>query len=394
MSDANDTLREGGPDAVRAEFDKVVPFGVIKGVTFQGDVPIDPPRMLVKNLLPFEGIVFIAGQSGTGKTGLAVDLGMAVATGTPFLGRSIRERRGVFILAAEGGGTIGYRIEAARRARVSGDERVPIAFSSEIPQLSTDNDIAKFVAKLGLVGKRFEKEHGVPLGIVMIDTVSAAFQLENENDNSEAARTIAKMRELGRRCNALIMPIHHFGKSTVNGLRGGSAWRDGADVVLAVLTDPENKAKIVEINKARDGPDGPIASFVFRCLQLGVNEEGDPYGTQVVEPLLGRAGSITRRATKEKPEGRAVQLARAAFVEALDAQGENVRIGGDGPLVRGVRLAKVRLLFDRRYATAEDDPKKAAEAARVAFGRGLNKLASEFGTQKIDGVDWGWSLKG
>jgi hypothetical protein len=191
MSDANDTLREGGPDAVRAEFDKVVPFGVIKGVTFQGDVPIDPPRMLVKNLLPFEGIVFIAGQSGTGKTGLAVDLGMAVATGTPFLGRSIRERRGVFILAAEGGGTIGYRIEAARRARVSGDERVPIAFSSEIPQLSTDNDIAKFVAKLGLVGKRFEKEHGVPLGIVMIDTVSAAFQLENENDNSEAARTIA-----------------------------------------------------------------------------------------------------------------------------------------------------------------------------------------------------------
>lgn len=394
MSDPNDTLRSGGPDAVRAGFDKIVPLRTLDGVVFQGDAPIEPPVMLVKGILPFEGIAFIGGQSGAGKTYITIDLAMAIATGSKFFGRSISERKGVFIIAAEGAGMIKYRVEAARQSRVLDDRKVPVAWTSEVPQLSSDADIKRFAAKVELVSQQFEKEHGVRLGVLMIDTVSAVFRLENENDNSEVARAIAKMRELARKSGAVIMPIHHFGKSTLNGLRGGSAWRDGADVVLAVLVDQDTKTRRLEIDKARDGPDGPIAPFAFRWLQLGVSDDGEPYGSHVVEPLLGRAGSISARAANGAGDGRMVRAVRDAFIEALDAHGMDIRIGGSGPVVRGVRLTDVRVLFDRRYATAEDNPAKAAARARMAFMRGLEKLASEIWTQKVDGVDWGWKLKG
>jgi hypothetical protein len=92
-TDPNDTLIEGGPGAVRAEFDNVVAMARRpKGFVFHGDEAISAPPMLVKGMLPVSGIAFIGGQSGAGKTFVAVDLAVALAGGSSFFGRKISER--------------------------------------------------------------------------------------------------------------------------------------------------------------------------------------------------------------------------------------------------------------------------------------------------------------
>src|SRR5208337_5237287 len=84
-------------------------------------------------------------------------------------------------------------------------------------------------------------------------------------------------------------PVHHYGKSDAAGLRGGSLWRGGADVVLSVIADRnELTGKVagreLALAKARDGFEGPIAPFTLRRHDLGTDDDGELFGTLIVEP--------------------------------------------------------------------------------------------------------------
>lgn len=395
MSDPNDTLRTFGADAVRTKFD-TIGLGSVADFIFQGDADLIPPPMLVKGLLPFDGIAFIGGQSGAGKSFIAVDLALALATATPFFGRAVREKVGAVILAAEGRGMLAARVEAARLERAPNERRLPIAWLAEIPQLMSPAEIKKFGSRLAVLGRHFKTEFSVRLGAVFIDTVVATFDMEDEDDNSEAARAIRKMRELGNACGALIVPVHHYGKSITTGLRGGSSWRGGADAVLSVLADRDDttgevRNRRLALAKSRDGAEGPIGRFTFRPVQIGIDCDGETFGTLVVEPILGRT-PISERAVRAMKENRGVRTFREAFTEALDVCGTDIAVLNDGPRVRAVRVQDVRTQFDRRYANGETTAEQRSAATRMAFKRALDQLAGQFATEvKADGVEWVWA---
>lgn len=58
--------------------------GLLKGFIFDGDIPPKAPPQLVQKLIPQQGICFIGGQSGAGKTFVAIDLAVSLASGTSF----------------------------------------------------------------------------------------------------------------------------------------------------------------------------------------------------------------------------------------------------------------------------------------------------------------------
>jgi AAA domain len=399
MNDPNDTLIEGGPGAVRSEFDNIVAMARRpKGFVFHGDEAAAAPPMLVKGILPVSGIAFIGGQSGAGKTFIAVDLAVALASGSSlFFGHKICERVGVVLIAAEGRGMLASRIEAACRHRGIAEKHLPIAWTAEVPELKKPDLIKKFVAGLGVAGQQFRKDHDVRLGVVIIDTVVATFNLDDEDNNSEAARAIRTMREMGNACGALIMPVHHYGKSVTTGLRGGSSWRGGADVIVSVLADRDDttgdvKNRRVAVAKARDGEEGPIAGFALKWMNLGLDVEGAPFGACFVEPALGSGvGTRAAEAVRSKRMDRSEQVFRDAFTEVCDSRGADFSVRGDGPTVRAVRVQDLRAEFDHRYATGEGDPVKLAEASRRAFRRVLERLARQFSTETRGAVEWIWS---
>ena len=397
MSDPNETAVTFGSDAVRAKFD-TIGIGSLADFIFQGDADLVPPPMLVKGLLPFDGVAFIGGQSGAGKTFIAVDLALALATGTPFFGREVRERVGTVILAAEGRGMLAARVEAARLERAPNERRVPVAWAAEIPALMTPAEIKKFGSRLAVARRYFKTEFAVRLGAVFIDTVVSVFDMEDEDDNSEAARAIRKMRELGNASGALIVPVHHYGKTVTTGLRGGSSWRAGADAILSVLADRDDttgevKNRRLALAKSRDGAEGPIGRFAFRPVEIGIDSDGETFGTLVVEPILGRP--IPERSIRAGKENRGVRAFREAFAEAIDTNGVQFAVLNDGPLVRAVRVQDVRAQFGRRYASGEGSEEGRSDAVRVAFKRALHQLAGQFPTEvKADGVEWVWASNG
>jgi hypothetical protein len=356
---------------------------------------INAPRMLVKGLLPYDGIAFVGGQSGAGKTFIAADLAVALGSATPFFDRRINERIGVGIIAAEGAAQMGNRLQAAARARGVKIEDLPIAWKGDAPLLNTAKDVDRLGDQLAELGAFISARYGMRLGAAMLDTVAATFDLEDEDKNSEVARAIRKMRRLGARLGGLIVPIHHYGKSATTGLRGGSAWRAGADVVISVIANRDEltgkvTGRELALAKARDGIEGPIAPFALTFTELGTDPDGDPFGTCIVEPRFG--DPLISAKTKTRQEAGTVKTFRAAFTEALDTAGRNIQVRNNGPLVRAVTVAEVRAQFNLRHATGEADPKKRADAQRHAFKRALADLAHQFPTWVQGDTEWIWSI--
>jgi hypothetical protein len=232
---------------------------------------------------------------------IAVDLSVAVASQTPFFGRAVKERVGVAFFAAEGSEQIGNRLRASADARRVKVDNLPIAWRGDAPLLRNARDVNALVIELQQMNNFMRARYDVRLGVVILDTVVAIFDMDDEDDNSEVARAIRLMRKIGAGFGGLMIPVHHYGKTAATGLRGGSGWRAGADVVMSVIAHRkeltgEVTGRELAQAKARDGVEGPIASFALTFSELGTDEDGDPFGTCVVVP--SESGKSTRKAIR------------------------------------------------------------------------------------------------
>ena len=143
--------------------------------------------------------------------------------------------------------------------------------------------------RLRALDAKFRKEHGVRLGVVILDTLAATFLLENENDNSEASKVIKVLQNLSLALGVLCVPVHHYGKGAETGLRGASAWRAGSDAVLSVTADRNQQTGLVSghslwLSKSRVGEEGPLGAFVLRTMVVGHDEDGDEITSCYVVP--------------------------------------------------------------------------------------------------------------
>jgi len=271
-----------------------------KDVHFDDLKPFTFPPSLIKGLLPRNGIAFIGGQSGAGKTFVAVDLAVALTTGQTFFNRRVKERVGVMFVAGEGAETIQPRLTIARMAR-NVDGTLPIAWTATIPDFTKPDEVRAFISKLRWTNAQMMDQHGVRLGAIVIDTLAAVFALQDENDNSEASKVIRAMKVIGDELDVLMVPIHHYGKGAETGLRGASAWRAGCDAVLSITADRNQLTGVVSghslwLAKSRVGEEGPAGAFSLRTMLLGVDEDGDELTSCYVVPeLMVKQTVATRR---------------------------------------------------------------------------------------------------
>jgi hypothetical protein len=353
-------------------------------------VPIEPPRMLIKKILPASGVAFIGGQSGAGKTFAAITLGVTLATGTEFFKYQVKERIGVAYIAAEGVAMFAARVAAAKLAAgVKGP--IPFAWTGSVPPLQTQQGLATFISALRALDQDMRERFNVRLGVVFIDTVAACFSMQDENSNAEVAQVCNIIRCIGASVDAVMAPIHHYGKDAATGLRGASAWRGTADVVISVTADIDPQSGLVSnrglaIAKARDAEQGPIAPFRLEYVKLGSDEDGEEFGTCVVrdDPERGRQDLV--RANVEKGAQVFGDACRASL-----GLNEDVQLRKDGPKIRGVDLKHVRGKFFQMYVTGEGDEAKQQAATKRAWNRALKKVPSEYAiTKGQDGREWLW----
>jgi hypothetical protein len=367
-----------------------VELSPLDGVVFDGDQSPPAPSELIKGLLPCVGVAFMGGQSGAGKTFIAIDLAVALAIGGPveFFGRRVKERVGVAIFAAEGRGTIASRLHVAKDHR-SATGRLPIVTVMRDFNLADQGEVALFIDALAAIADRLRANFGVRLGLIIIDTLAAGFGLVDENSNAEASATIRTLRRIGEAAGALVMPVHHYGKSEDTGLRGASGYRAGADVVLSVLAKRNETTGAVSdrriaLAKSRTHEEGPISGFDLVYVPIGFDEDGGAFGSCIVVPNAKPISSaIGKRETQSHADF------HRAYDSALRDHGIELPAVNGQAARRMVKTSAVKEEFARCRQAPDGDPVKQRDAARKAFKHALLSLGSKYSEWEDEhGIEW------
>jgi hypothetical protein len=260
-----------------------------------------------------------------------------------------------------------------------------------VPDLKDQKEVAALIQRINAASDELEETYGIPLGLVIIDTMAAAFTFDDENDNSEASSMIKVMKDIGKATGAIVVPVHHYGKASTGGLRGASAFHGGTDVVLSVLAEIDRTEGTVSdrrlsLTKSREDEMGPIAPFDLHYVEIGTHKDGESYGSCYVEPLLDRAGEANKAKTKK--ESASLTAFRKSFTETKLTP---ICIGNDGLQGKAAQIGDVKEEFLRHWTTGEGDPEKRKDAARNAFKRGLKEaLKTGFATGCQDNIEWVW----
>ena len=366
-------------DENNAEDDAVtLPLGIVCA----GAAAAAPAPKLIDGLLSTTGLCFVGGQSSAGKSFIAISMAVALATWQPFFGRAVREKVGTLIIAAEGRQDMQARVAAAKKhIGVEGD--LPILW------MAVPVSWEAFLKDLDHVNAWMKAKHNVRLGAVMLDTVSASFDLKEEDDNAEAARVCKVLRRIGEHVGGVVVPIHHYGKDPSRGLRGASAWTANADMALAVNAEIAPDGTISDrrlaVMKDRSGAQGPVAAFDLVSVEL-VTGDGEVFTNLAVSPI-----EVSLAAATSRWNTNALRNLKHALDEVLPAHGRDESPYADGPMVRIVDSDVLKAEFIKINVVDSDTPEKMAEAQRKAYTRTL-KAAQDRALIQVKNKDGGGQI--
>jgi hypothetical protein len=368
-------------------------FGFSWRIHWHGEAPIEDSRpQLVQGLLPETGAGLISGQWGTYKTFVAIDLSVAVMTGTDFINFPVRRKGGVLFIACEGQSEVAIRLAAAAEAR--GLHKAPFAWIENCPRL-LDANAAKILAEIiTQVSRKMMRDFGVPVVLVFIDTVGRAAgytRAGDENDAALAKQVMKSLADASVATGALFIGLAHFGKNIETGTKGSSDFENDADVVLALLGEKTLSGAVtnprLSVRKRRSGPNGEEFAFRTKVANLGTDQYGYPITTLTIEWL---AEAETKQ-PKSDAWSKSLPLLRQVLMNMLADAGKDIRPFLDGPVVRAVDQEIVRAEFYKSYP-ADGDAKAKQNVRRKAFGRTLKDAQARglIGIREVEAVTYVW----
>lgn len=242
---------------------------------------LDPGRLhwRVKGLWPAVGVCFVGGPSMAGKSFWVLDALARVRRGEPVLGRK-SVASGVVYVAAESAAGVRKRVAGLRS--VIGKFGGGFDLIGQAPNLTDPEDVEDLKAVL-YQAKAAQAATGIELGVVCIDTLSAAIPGADENNAKDMSPVLTALQALAVELGVLVLIVAHTGKDEGRGLRGWSGLLANADG-LVMLESPEGETRIGSVVKVKDGKSGDRFAFALREVQLGSDDDGDPVTTCVVEP--------------------------------------------------------------------------------------------------------------
>jgi hypothetical protein len=262
-------------------------------------VPEEP--YLVRGLLPARGLAAIFGESGSGKSFLAMDLAFAIATAQPeWFGLKVRQAPVAYV-ALEGQSGLNRRIRAweAHHNRELDDRMIRFLTSGfEIADPNIIDALADEV--LGTFGRGC---------VIVIDTLNQSAPGADENNSADMGRIIAGAQSLSARTQGLTILIHHSGKDRSRGLRGHSSLFAAMDAVVEVTFDGECRAW--RCSKAKDDERGPERYFSLKPYAVATDSDGlDVTSCAVLPHLAGPAPKL--RKLRGKNQKACIEALRAA----------------------------------------------------------------------------------
>jgi hypothetical protein len=199
-----------------------------------------------------------------------------------------------------------------------------------------------------------------------------------------------------------VLGVAHYGKSLDAGTSGSLNKENSSDVVLACLGLRELSGSIVNsrlaIRKNRAGPQGQEHPFSLRLIEMGLDEDGEPTKTMVVD--WSPPGTAPEPLAPDDPWGKpkrqdqrtAVLRLKRVLMAIMAEQGVDLPAEPDGPAIRMVDQRLVREAFFIATPAEGDTQRQKDEFRRKRFVRALDWAEDEelIGVGEINEVTYLW----
>jgi hypothetical protein len=309
-------------------------------------------------------------------------------------------------VAAEGVNEIRRRLDAVIQHKCGGLQRAPFRWYEAAPTLLGPDAVEKLTAMAKQADASLQQEFGLPLGLIVVDTIAAAAgyaQQGAENDSAVGAHIMRVLQQVATACSCVVLGVDHFGKNIEGGTRGASSKEAASELVLACLGERELSGRVVNtrlaIRKNRGGLQGQEYPFTLREVDVGVDEDNEKITTMVVDWELKPGSTKPASPTDPWEQGRkadtrqAMLLLKRVMMAVLAKEGVDLPSEPNGPVVRMVDQEVVRTEFHDRTAadgTEEEKQKQRAQRFRRAVSRAEEKRLIDL--REIKGVTYLWLL--
>ena len=129
-----------------------------------------------------------------------------------------------------------------------------------------------------------QQEFGLPLGLIVIDTIAACAgytKTGDENDNAVGQAIMNVLKTVAQTLDCFVLAVDHFGKNLEAGTRGAYSKESAGDLVLACLGEKELSGSVTNtrlaVRKHRGGRQGQEYPFTLRIVEAPEpDEDGEP----------------------------------------------------------------------------------------------------------------------
>jgi hypothetical protein len=245
-----------------------------------------PLKWIVKGWVPDLGVTMIYGESGGGKTFLALDIACHIAAGLDWHGH--RTKKGISVYMA-GEGNYGIRQRVASWCKAHNIDRLDNLL---ISNKAIDMDSPAVSAQIIKAVRELTTEDAVQ---VTIDTVNNHMS-GNENDAKDTRNMLNAVQIVGRALNSGMTLVHHTGNAieAKNRARGSSAWKASMDSQILV----SKKDGLIEVSctKMKDTEEPQPFFGKLQSVDLGwFDEDG--------EEIKGAVFAIENDVPEQKQKG-------------------------------------------------------------------------------------------
>ncbi len=222
------------PDKRRSQF--------YSAATLNGKA-VKPREWLVHGLIPQKTVTLFGGDGGTGKSLLALQLAVAVASEGGWLGKGTKAGPVIYMSAEDDDDELHRRLADILRAeRRNWDDTENLTLRS----LAGEDALLAIESQVTLIRSELFKElerraESESPALIVVDTLADVYPA-NENDRAKVRQFIGLLRGLALRQNCAVLLLGHpslTGLSSGTGASGSTAWNNSvrSRLYLSRITD-------------------------------------------------------------------------------------------------------------------------------------------------------------